>query len=221
MPKIILRWTCWCLLVIFPAALVAADTENVAMLSGSGTVRVNGVVVPGSSAVYAGDKVVTDKSSSVTLTSKGRSILLPEDSSLAYNGRQVRLEEGRVLITARPGTEAQLGNLTVSSARGFAKFQMRSSGSTMVLAALTGSLNVTDGVHRIALPGGQTMTAAALTQGGAIAVGAGAGTPAPVGTAAISGWAIAGGGAAAAGGTLGGLAAAGVIGGSPASPSQP
>src|ERR1700680_3467018 len=82
----VFQWTCWCLLVVFPTTLFAADVENVAMLSGSGTVQINGAISPTSSTVFAGDKVATAKGSSVTLTSKGRNIILPENSSVTYSG---------------------------------------------------------------------------------------------------------------------------------------
>jgi hypothetical protein len=218
----IFRGTCWFLLVLFPAALFAGDAQTAAMLSGRGTVRVNGALAPSSSVVYEGDKVVTGKDASVTITSKGRTIVLPEESSLAYIGKQVRLEDGRVLIASRPGTEARLGNLTISSARGVAKFQMRNQGKTMVLAALDGSLNVSDGLHRITLPSGKAMAFADESTANGGGAGAGAGAPAPaVQGGGIPDWVILA-GVGATGGTLGGLAASGVIGGGQhVSPSEP
>src|SRR6266571_4877649 len=138
-------WTSWCLLGVFPVTVVAAGVDNAAMLSGSGTVRVNGVVSPQSSTVFAGDKVATEKGSSVTLTSKGRTIIMPENSSVTFGGRRVKLEYGRVTINAQPGTEAQLGNLMITPAGSDARLEMMNSGNKMVLVARAGSLNLSEG----------------------------------------------------------------------------
>jgi hypothetical protein len=121
------KWTSWCLSVVFPMTLFASDAESVAMLSGKGTVQINGAITQTSSTVFTGDRVATAKDSSVTLTSAGRNIVLPEKSSITYGGKQVRLEYGRVLINAQPGTEAQLGNLTISPSQAGSQFEMRSS----------------------------------------------------------------------------------------------
>lgn len=87
----------------------------------------------------------------------------------------------------------------------------------MVLAALEGSLNVSDGLHRIELPRGKMMAAAEESAGGESAAGA----PGPAVQGGIPGWVVLA-GAAAIGGTLGGLAAADVIGGQvPVSPIVP
>jgi hypothetical protein len=138
------------------------------MLSGTGIVQVNGATSPRTSTVFAGDKVATAKDSTVTLTSRGRTILLPENSSVTYGGKRVKLEYGRALINAQRGTEAQLGNLIISPAQADAKLEMQTSGSNMVLMAKAGSLNVTNGSESLVLESGQTLMAAEpQDQGGA------------------------------------------------------
>ena len=152
------QWTCWCLLVVFPMSLYAADVENVAMLSGSGTVQINGASSPNTSTVFVGDKVATAKDSTVVLSSKGRTIILPENSSVTYGGKRVRLEYGQAFINAQPGTEAQLADLTITPAQADAKLEMmKSSGNKMVLVARAGSFNVTDGRHSLVLESGQAL----------------------------------------------------------------
>ncbi len=195
----VFQWTCWCLLFMFPTSLLATDVENVAMLSGSGTVQINGTSSPRTSTVFAGDRVATAKDSSVTLTSKGRTIILPEDSSVTYGGKRVRLEYGQVFINTQPGTEAQLGNLTISPAETNAQIEMRSSGSNMVLVARAGSLSVTDGTNNWTLASGQTM----MTDDPKDQIGeASTAAPTPTYRKRRGGWIILGGGAAALGGLM-------------------
>lgn len=207
----LIQWTSWCLLFVFPATMLAVNVENVAMLSASGTVRVNGAVSPQSSTVIAGDTVMTAKDSAVTLTSKGRTITLPENSSLTYNGKRVRFEYGRMLVSAQPGTEAQLGNLTISPARAGAKMTMQSSGKQLVLVAEAGSLNVTDGMHSLTLLTGQSLTTSGTEGPSRAPSGSGGGAPSPALTSGIPGWVFGLAGLAVGAGTMGGLAATGVF----------
>jgi len=221
------RWTCWCLLAVFPAAVFATDNQNIAMVTGNGTVRINGAAAPPSSTVFVGDKVATADDSSVTLTSKGRNIILPDNSSVTYNGKRVRLEYGRAIFSAKPGTEAQLGNLTITPAQAGSQFEMWSSTNQMVLIATAGPLNLTDGVHQMTLESGQTLMSESpddQSGGGSGGGDSGKRAPAPALTTGIPGWVLIMTGTAMAFGLVLGLAESGVIFSGPGhalSPSRP
>lgn len=210
----IVRLTCWSLLLAFPMAVMAADV-NVAMLSGSGVVKVNGAAVPRSATVYSGDKVATEKDSTVVITGKSAVMVLPSDSAVVYGGKKIQMQYGRALVNAQTGTEIRLANLTITPAEPRAKVQLRS-GATLTVAALQGSVNVTDGVYHVILPAGQMMTRMASADEPA--------PPAPpvatVGSA-IPGWVTAAVSVGVVGGAVGGMAAAGVFSSGTTSPTSP
>jgi hypothetical protein len=219
------------------------------MVWGTGAVLVNGKVVPGSLTVYAGDKIATDTDSTATLTNRYGTVTLPGDSAILYGGNNFRMQYGRALVVAQRGTQATLGNLTITPASPHARFQMRQSGTDMVLAVLEGSVLVSDGVNKTVLKQGQMIsrnisqpTVVASSQSGNALASAmnsvntangAAVAPPPVApppdTAAppppdtphahIPGWVIGTVAAGAAGGIVGGMAAAGAF--RPASPVVP
>jgi hypothetical protein len=150
------KLTAWFLLLVFPATVMVAE-GNAALLSGAGIVKVNDVQVAQSSTIYPGDKVWTGKDATAILTAKSAVMVLASDSVLLYEGRKLQVEQGRVLITTQPGTEVQFANLTITP-QSPAKFQVEKSGSTAAVAALEGTLEVSDGAHQVILPGGKRMT---------------------------------------------------------------
>jgi hypothetical protein len=207
-----MRLTCWVVLMSFPAAMMAAETNmNAATLYGSGAVEVNKSAVTRTSAVYAGDRVATGKDGMATLSAETMTIVLPGESAILYQGKRLEMQYGRVLVTARPGAEVRLGNLTVSPAGDSANFRLQQNGAQLLLAALSGSLNVTDGITSAVLPAGQMMAHAAM--------GGDDQEPAPPGPKpmthhrGIPGWVVGTITAGAVGGVVGGLAAAGAFSG--------
>jgi hypothetical protein len=109
----------------------------------------------------------------------------------------------------------RLGNLAVSPAESSANFRLQQDGRTLVLAALSGSLNVTDGVNSAVLPAGQMMTRAAMDDQEPAPP-----TPNRRPRGGVPGWVVATIGAATVGAVVGGLAAAGAFSGT-TSPSKP
>ena len=215
----VMRFTCFVLLVVFPASMMAAETNmNAATLYGSGAVQVNKSAVTRTSAVYAGDRVATGKDGMATLNSETMTVVLPGESAILYQGKRLEMQYGRVLVTAQTGAEVRLGNLTVTPAESSANFRLQQNGAQMMLVALSGSLNVTDGVNRAVLPAGQMMARAAMDQQEEPAPPA----PKPQGNGGggVPGWVVATVSAAAVGGIVGGLAAAGTFSSKP-SPSKP
>ena len=213
-----MRFTCWVLLLIFPAAMMTAEvTASAATLYGNGTVQINKSFVSRTSAVYAGDRVATGKDGLATLNSESMTVVLPGESGVLYQGKQLEMQYGRVLITARYGAEVRLGNLSIAPAETSANFRLQQNGARLTLAALSGTLNVSDGVYHAVLPAGQMMMQGALdTQD----------EPAPPSprpkarSGGVPGWTVALIGAVTVGGIVGGLTAVGSSSGS-TSPSKP
>jgi hypothetical protein len=148
---------CWIMAFAVPVS-VSATEGSPAMLSGSGDVRINGSSAVRSSAVYTGDRIATGENSNLVVSLKGTLITAPSRSSVVYRGADVELERGSVVVNTKSAMKGHLGNLTISPKEGKAKFQM----AETQIAALEGSLNITDGVHFLILPAGQTLTRAAM-----------------------------------------------------------
>jgi hypothetical protein len=212
---------CWLMAFAVPVSLSAAEV-NPAMLSGFGDVKINGSAALRSSTVYAGDRIATGENSSVTVSLKGTVIAAPSHSSVIYRGAEVKLEYGSVVVNTKSATNGHLGSLTITPEGGGAKFELMETKEVAMVAALQGSVNVTDGVNSVAVLPGQMLTRAALNSTDLSS------TDSPIsGTSneqasarkrkrGIPGWVIGTGVAAAAGGVLGALA-----GSSPTSPSKP
>jgi len=200
------RALCWGMAFLVPMALLAGDT-NPALLSGQGAVKINGRVVPQSSVVYVGDKIETANDATVTLTTTSSVITLAANSSIFYQGTALQMVAGHVQVKADRNVQTFLGNLKIIPAEKEAVFQMRQDGEVLILAALHGSLAVSDGVHTMVLADGEMMTRRAHDPEPA-ALWPAAPPPAPAMTNAgvLSGWKIA---AIAAG--VGGAAAIGIV----------
>jgi hypothetical protein len=79
------------------------------------------------------------------------------DSAVKYDGASVTLEHGVVAVSIAKRMDAHIGNLLISADPG-AKFQVLSANGIERIAAIEGSLNVTDGLHAVKLAAGEMMT---------------------------------------------------------------
>lgn len=153
----IFRLLCWGMALLLPMASLAADGP--ALLSGNGVVKVNGRDVPQSSVAYSGDTIATAENATATLTTAGTVVGLTPNSSVIYKDHILQMVSGRVEVTTgKPGIEAHLDRLTITPATSEARFQMRETDQTLILAALHGALLVTDGERSMVLSEGEIMT---------------------------------------------------------------
>ena len=88
---------CWILLILFPLALVAADTGS-ALLHGSGGVSVNGTDVADSTSVFTGDVIETRPGFVANLDANGSSVLIQGESIVRFQGDYLVLDHGSVAV---------------------------------------------------------------------------------------------------------------------------
>jgi len=221
------------LLIIVPWTLAGAETK--ALLYASGNVTLEGVAVPRSATVFAGENIQTSKDASAMIVNGQSTIRLAADSSVVYRSDAVRLERGAaVIVTRKAATGGRVAGLSVSPASAdqtrFALVNQKGATAIASIAALQGSVRISDGAHTVVLLPGQALTRnlAGAPEGSANSVAATSGqaspsqAPAPAAAGAgIPGWAITLILAGAVGGIVGGLAAAGQFETAPASPSKP
>lgn len=143
------------MVVIFPAALFAAD-QPAAMLYSHGTALLNGGSIARSSAIFSGDLVQTNADSAANINAAGSIVLVLNDSLVKYQGNAVELEHGSVTISTSRLLATRAGDVTVSPAASvWTEFEVRDVDGTVQIAARKGDLTISDDTGTTTLAQGQ------------------------------------------------------------------
>jgi ferric-dicitrate binding protein FerR (iron transport regulator) len=133
------------LAVMLPAATMSAET-HAAMLYATNTVMLNGVGAERSSAVFAGDSIQTPANGAVRLTAEGSTVMVGPLTTLVYEGDAVRLGSGSTMVTTEKGMKTRVQRLQIApSAQRRTSYRVVRGGGQVMVAALHGSVNVSDG----------------------------------------------------------------------------
>jgi hypothetical protein len=127
-----------------------------AMLTTSGTVRVNGTVLPQSTSVFTGDVIDTAPESVGSLSRNGTSVVVDPDSSVQYQDDSVSVLKGMARVQTSKGMAARAGRISVIPASSDALFDVRTDGKTALIASREGALTLTDGTDSFTLDPGYT-----------------------------------------------------------------
>jgi hypothetical protein len=145
--------------LIFPAALIAADSSATAMLYAHGTTLLNGSNVARSSALFNGDFVQTKAESAASMNAIGSTVLILNNTRIQYEGGAVKLEHGTVAVSTSNLLAARVGDITVSPMAGvWTEFEVGASDGTIQIAARKGDLTISDGNGTTTLAQGQETT---------------------------------------------------------------
>ena len=146
------------MIVVFPAALLAADQPD-AMLYSHGIALLNGSSIAKTSAIFSGDLVQTNKDSVANINATGSTVLVLNDSLVQYQGTAVKLEHGGVSISTSKLLATRAGDVTVSPAASvWTEFEVRDMNGTVQIAARTGNLTISDEAGTTTLAQGQQTT---------------------------------------------------------------
>jgi hypothetical protein len=146
------------MIVIFPAALFAADQPG-AMLYSHGTALLNGGNIARSSAIFSGDLVQTTADSAANINASGSIVLVRNDSLVIYQGNAVELEHGGVAVSTTKLLATRAGGVTVSPAANvWTEFEVRDVDGRVQIAARTGNLTISDDTGTSTLTQGQETT---------------------------------------------------------------
>ena len=133
------------LAVILPAATMSAET-HAAMLYATNTVMLNGVGAERSSAIFSGDTIQTPADSAVTITTQGSTVVVGPSSLLVYQGDAVRLGSGLAMVTTEKSMKTQIQKLVVTPAsEGRSSYRVARGSGKVLIAALHGSVKISDG----------------------------------------------------------------------------
>jgi hypothetical protein len=146
-------------LLLFPAALFAADS-NAAMLYTNGAAWVNGAHVPrSSSAIFSGDLLQTRFDSVASINEPGSSITVQSDSLVKFEGPSVRIEHGGVTVSTSKEVATTAGDVKVTPASyAWTEFSVVDVDGTVRIAARKGDLTISDGKEVVTLAQGQETT---------------------------------------------------------------
>jgi hypothetical protein len=146
------------LLLIVPASLFAADS-GAAMLYAEGAAWLNGIHVPKSSAIFAGDLVQTRSDSAANIHAPGSSITVLGDSLVQFEGASLKVEHGGVSVSTSKGIATAAGDVRVAPAsNAWTEFNVTDIDGTVHIAARKGDLTVTDDNATVTLAQGQETT---------------------------------------------------------------
>jgi len=147
------------LLILFPAAMFAADS-NAAMLYTNGAAWVNGIHVPRpSSAIFSGDLLQTRFDAVANINQSGSTITVQSDSLVQFEGASVRIEHGGVTVSTSKGVATTAGDVKVTPASfSWTEFNVVDVDGTVHIAARKGDLLISDGKEVSTLAQGQETT---------------------------------------------------------------
>src|SRR4029077_12541146 len=132
------------LLLAAPASLFAADS-GAAMLYADGAAWLNGVHVPKSSAIFAGDLVQTRSDSAANIHAPGSSVTILSGSLVQFEGVSLKVEHGGVSISTSSGMTTSAGDVRVApSSNAWTEFNVTDTDGTVRIAARKGDVTVTD-----------------------------------------------------------------------------
>jgi hypothetical protein len=201
------------LLCLLLPSLLLAGNPGAAIGNFNGEVSLNGRSVPSSTAIFPGDKLVTGRTGGAYIARPGFTMLVGSESSAELLTIGARVINGSAEATLKPGTEILYADLHITAASDFAKVKIETRPDGWMIGAYSGDLKVTDASTTVTVPQGKALYAKLKAE------------PRDKSTADTAAAASGGGGGhfkwyygaiiggAAAGGTIGGLYAAGVIGG--------
>ena len=135
-----------CLLaVLLPAATMSAET-HAAMMYATNAVALNGLAAERSSAIFSGDTIRTQSDGAVTITTQGSSVVVGPSSLLVYQGDAVRLGSGLTMVTTEKRMKTQVQKLLVTpAAEGRSSYRVVRDNGKVLIAALHGSVRISDG----------------------------------------------------------------------------
>ncbi len=150
------RFIAAALTILLPAAVLSADAGT-AMLTAGNDVLVNGKRANNRQAVLPGDQIANGNNGDAILSLPGGSVTLAKQSSLVYDNGEVRVVKGTAKVAVN-GIKAVYDEITVTPSSKDASYVVGDVNGKRMIAALHGSLLVTDGTTEVLLPEGTAMT---------------------------------------------------------------
>ena len=95
-----------------------ADDSGAAMLHHDGGALLNGNPAPASIAIFANDTVETRAQQQATINAAGSSVMLQPETLVQFEGDELILDHGTLLVSTSRGLRVRVGCITVTPATG-------------------------------------------------------------------------------------------------------
>jgi hypothetical protein len=155
----ILCWIWIMMMIAFvPASLMATDS-GAGMVRPYGTAWLNGTPVAQSSTIFPGDFVQTSSASALNIQTPGSSVMVVSDSVVKFEGDAVQVDHGGVKLMTSKGMFARAGMVSATPAStAWTEFKLTHENGEILIVALKGDLQISDGTQTTTLPQGQQAT---------------------------------------------------------------
>jgi hypothetical protein len=136
----------WVLCVVSITSVQSAAKEAaLAMLYTKGASWLNGLEVPKSEAIFAGDVVQTGVDSTSSIFAAGSSITILSNSLVLFEGPELKIEHGIVRVSSSREVATKAGEITVKPiSNQWTVFTMARKGGHIVIVADKGDVTVQD-----------------------------------------------------------------------------
>ena len=144
------------MVLILPASMIAADRAGLMLIPGGDTF-VNGSAGSRPQALFDGDRVRTTKAAGM-ITMAASSIQVAPASDVSVSRSNVKVFDGEAVINTGGELGAHITNLTIRP-NAHARYSVGRSGDNIVIGALEGTVQVTDGRDTRTVPTGMALVA--------------------------------------------------------------
>jgi hypothetical protein len=155
--QILHRLTAGALIVLLPATVLSADAGT-AMLTSGQRVLVNGKQAQGRQAVMQGDAVQNNDVNVAILSVPGATVSVGAHSTIVYQNDSIQVTGGAANFKTQGQMAAQYGEITVRPIAPDTQFVVGEISGKRVVAALHGSVLVSNGKYEMTLPEGKALT---------------------------------------------------------------
>jgi hypothetical protein len=155
--QILHRLTAGALIILLPATVLSADAGT-AMLTSGQKVLVNGKQAQGRQAVMQGDTVQNNDTNVAILSVPGATISVGAHSSIVYQNDTIQVTGGAANLKTQSPMTARYGEITVRPTTTDTQFVVGEISGKRVIAAVHGSLKVSNGSYEFTLPEGKALT---------------------------------------------------------------
>jgi hypothetical protein len=155
--EILHRLTAGALIVLFPVAMLSAEPST-AMLSSGQNVLINGKQTSGRQTVMPGDTVQNNAGTVATLTVPGATVAIGSHSAIVYQNDKIRVTSGAANLKIQSRMTAQYDEISVTPATPDTQFVVGEISGKRIIAALHGSVMVSNGEYEVSLPEGKALT---------------------------------------------------------------
>jgi hypothetical protein len=144
------------MVLILPASMIAADRAGLMLIPGGDTF-VNGSAGSRPRALFDGDRIKTTKAAGM-ITMPASSIQVAPSSDVKVSRSDVKVFDGEAVINTSGDLGAHITNLTIRP-NAHARYSVGRSGDNIVIGALEGTVQVTDGRDTRTVPTGMALVA--------------------------------------------------------------